>query len=290
MKSRKLITAVICLVLVSIMIFSSCGKATTASSTTSTADASTSTTASSDSDWNYILSKGTLVMGVTYFEPICYKASDGTLVGFDTELSKAVCDKLGITPVYQEIDWDSKEAELNAKTIDCVWNGFTVTEDRRENFDFTDYYMVNKQVAVVKTSKASTYSTLDAMSGAVMGAEADSAGDEFIKANATLSKNDFVSCQAQSNVLLELEAGTIDIGVIDSVMASAMLKSSSSTYTDLSILNLDLSDPEYYAVGFRKGSDAVAKINEAMAELKADGTLAKIAEKYGLTDAISFSA
>jgi len=103
-----------------------------------------------DSDWEYIKNKGELVIGITYFAPMNYK-ENGELVGFETEFAKAVCAKLGIKVKFQEINWDSKETELAGKTIDCIWNGMTIDEDRKANMSISIPYMQNKQVLVVKS-------------------------------------------------------------------------------------------------------------------------------------------
>ncbi len=108
--------------------------------------------AETDSDYAYIMDKGELVIGITYFAPMNYKDDSGKLVGFETEFAEAVCAKLGIKATFQEIEWDSKETELASKNIDCIWNGMTITEDRLENMSISIPYMQNKQVKVVKSA------------------------------------------------------------------------------------------------------------------------------------------
>ena len=103
-----------------------------------------------DSDWAYIQGKGKLVIGITYFAPMNYKDENGELVGFETEFAKAVCAQLGVEAVFQEISWSAKETELEAKNIDCIWNGMTITDERAENMSISIPYMQNKQVKVVK--------------------------------------------------------------------------------------------------------------------------------------------
>ena len=103
-----------------------------------------------DSDWEYIKNKGELVIGITYFAPMNYENEAGELVGFETEFAKAVCEVLGVTAKFQEINWSAKETELAAKNIDCIWNGMTITEERSEAMSITIPYMQNKQVMVIK--------------------------------------------------------------------------------------------------------------------------------------------
>lgn len=106
--------------------------------------------AEKDSDWEYIKNKGELVIGITYFAPMNYKNDKGELVGFETEFAKAVCEVLGVKAKFQEISWTAKETELAAKNIDCIWNGMTITDERKEAMSITIPYMTNKQVMVVK--------------------------------------------------------------------------------------------------------------------------------------------
>ena len=108
-------------------------------------------------DWEYIKAKGTLVIGITYFEPMNYIDENNELTGFETEFAKAVCEILGVTPVFQEISWTAKETELNAKNIDCIWNGLTITPERQETMEISKPYMNNKQVLVVKTENVDKY-------------------------------------------------------------------------------------------------------------------------------------
>lgn len=115
-----------------------------------TADASFDEITEKDSDWAYIKQKGELVIGITLFQPMNYFDEAGELTGFETEFAKAVCEKLGVKAVFQEISWNAKETELQAKNIDCIWNGLTITEERAAAMSITIPYMRNKQVLVVK--------------------------------------------------------------------------------------------------------------------------------------------
>ncbi len=103
-----------------------------------------------ESDWEYIQKKGKLIVGITLFAPMNYNDENGDLTGFETEFAKAVCEKLGLEVEFVVIDWDSKETELNAKNIDCIWNGMTINDERKANMQISIPYMENKQVVVVK--------------------------------------------------------------------------------------------------------------------------------------------
>lgn len=233
------------------------------------------------SDWDYISSKGTLIIGYTVYEPMNYPDETGKLIGFDTEFAEALCEKLGVTPKFVEIDWDSKEFELSSKKIDCIWNGLTVSEKRRQNMDFSSPYLKNEQAVVIRTADAEKYVDLASFDGASVVAEEGSAGAATIEAD--MPSAVFTGVLAQTDALLEVKAGTADAAVIDITMANAMV-GGGTDYAELMIVSgIDLMDEEY-AVGFRIGSDMTAKANEVISALLGDGTLKVLAEKYGLSD------
>lgn len=245
--------------------------------------------ASSDkTDWEYIKDKGKLTVGITLFEPMNYYDDNGELTGFETEFTKAVCEKLGVEADFQVIEWEKKEIELSSKTIDAIWNGLTVTEERKESMAFSTAYVRNKQVAVIKTENADKYATIEAMAGASCTAESGSAGETAIQSDSVLSKNSYIASAAQKDVLMEIKAGTTEIGVIDYVMAKASI-GEGTDYSDLMIVDGVELAPEEYAVGLRlEDKELVEKINGAIDELVKDGTLLKLAEKYDLADVYAF--
>lgn len=179
-------------------------------------------TASDDDDWAYIQQKGELVIGITLFDPMNYYDGD-KLIGFDTEYAEAVCAKLGVAPKFVEINWDTKEVELAAKNIDCIWNGLTVTQERKANMQFTDAYILNKQVVVIKNKNAKTFTDTASLSGATLVAEISSAGEGAIADDANLSKATYTAVAKQTDALLEVKSGTADAAVIDYVMAKSMV-------------------------------------------------------------------
>ncbi len=262
-------------------------EASAAESKTGEASSAADDTSSEGGDWQYIADKGTFVIGITLFEPMNYY-ENGELTGFETEFAKAACEKLGVEPVFQEIEWEQKELELNSKNIDAIWNGLTVTEDRKENMAFSTSYVRNKQVVLINSKNADKYTDLASMAGASCAAESGSAGEAAIQSDSVLSQNDYVAASAQKDVLLELKSGTVDVGVIDYVMAIASV-GEGTDYSDLMIVDGIELTPEEYAIGMRKGdTETVAKINGAIDELVADGTLKALAEKYGLADVYAF--
>ena len=249
---------------------------------------STDSTASEGGDWQYIAAKGNFVAGITLFEPMNYYDENGELTGFETEFTKAVCEKLGVEAKFQEIEWDKKEIELNAKTIDAIWNGLTVTEERKENMGFSKSYVRNKQVVVIKADNKDKYTDEASMAGASCAAESGSAGQTAIETSSVLSQNEFVGASAQKDVLLEVKAGTVELGVLDYVMAKASI-GEGTDYSDLMIVEGVELAPEEYAIGMRKGdTETIEKVNGAIDELVADGTLKALAEKYGLADVYAF--
>ncbi len=238
-------------------------------------------------DWTYLENKGTFTVGITYFEPMNYKLEDGTLTGFETEFTEAVCAEMGLTPKFQEIEWDSKELELSSKSIDCIWNGMTITDERKQNMTISVPYMENKQVMVVKKDR------LEALSQSVDGlnvvAEAGSAGEDV--ANAAKEGSDaffanavFESVEAQSTALLEVKAGTADVAVIDYIMALGTLREGSD-FEDLAMVTDQSFAPEQYGVALRKDSNTtVEKLNAAIQKVADSGKLKEIADKYNLGD------
>ena len=256
-----------------------CGGSASTSTAASSAAASAAPASSvaADSDLAYIQSNGKMVIGYTVYEPMNYTDADGNFTGFDTELATAVCEKLGVEPEFVEINWDTKETELAAKSTDCIWNGLTLTDDREENMACTKPYVKNAQVVVVKDGTDYT-STADLADKTVV-AEAGSAGEAAIQGDENLSKADYVSKSVQTDCLMEVAAGTADAAVLDLTLANAMI-GAGTDYASLKIV--DELNAEEYGVAFRKGSDAAAAADAAFDELKADGTMQALADKYDL--------
>ena len=257
-----------------------CGGAASTSTVASSAasgSAAASAAETAASDLDYIKEKGKMVIGYTVYEPMNYTDADGNFTGFDTELATAVCEKLGVEPEFVEINWDTKVVELDAKSIDCIWNGMTLTDDIMANTATTKAYAKNAQVVVVKDGTDYT-STADLVGKTVV-AEAGSAGESAIQDDENLSQADYVSKSVQTDCLMEVAAGTADAAVLDLTLANAMI-GEGTDYANLKIV--DELNAEEYGVAFRKGSDAAEAVNAAFDELKADGTLEALAAKYDL--------
>ena len=234
-----------------------------------------------DSDWAYVQGKGKLVIGMTLFAPMDYMDDNGELTGFEVDFGKAVCKKLGVDIDFVEINWDAKENELNSKKVDCLWNGLTITPDRKENMSITDAYLGNKQVMVTSKDNVEKYGK--DITDARIVAETGSAGEELATANDFFKTAKFTGVDSQAKALMEVKSGTADIAVVDYVTSIGSI-GEGTDYTDLAVVTAQEFEPEEYGIAFRKGSDITEKVNAAMKELAVDGTLLKIAEKYKLQD------
>lgn len=232
-----------------------------------------------ETDMEYVKAKGKLVVGITDFAPMDYQDENGEWIGFDADMAKAFGEYLGVEVELIEIDWDNKVLELNGKTIDCVWNGMTLTDEVKSAMETSNAYANNAQVVVLPAAKAGDYADVAALKDLIFAVEAGSAGEAEVAALGY--KNTPVHSQADT--LMEVKAGTSDAAVIDALMAAAMV-GEGTDYADLTY-TFALNSEEY-GVGFRKGSDLAAALNEFMAKAYADGTMTKIAEKYGVQAAI----
>jgi len=228
----------------------------------------------------------TIVVGYTIYAPMNYKDDSGKLVGFDTELAEKVFGNLGYKVIFQEIKWENKYTDLNGKTIDCIWNGFTANsadddgKQRSEKVDFSYNYMENQQVVVVK--KGSGITSAANLAARILAAEKGSAGESY-------AKKTFVSALAvkgftkQTDCLIEVKSGAVAAAILDVQLARSYV--GKGDYADLEIVEGISSDPEFYAIGFRKGSELTAQVNAELEKLAADGTIKALAEKYNLGNA-----
>lgn len=236
-------------------------------------------TATGDSDLEYIKSKGTLVVGITDFAPMDYKDESGNWIGFDADMAAAFAESLGVKVEFMEIDWDNKILELDGKTVDCIWNGMTITDEVKSAMDCSNAYCNNAQAVIVDVSVADQYQDKDSIKDLNFAVEAGSAG-AAVAAELGLS---FVEVSNQAGALMEVAAGTSDAAIIDSLMAAAMV-GEGTDYANLTYTAKLTS--EEYGVGFRKGSDVVEKLNEFFAQSAKDGTMEQIASKYGVQAAL----
>ena len=235
-----------------------------------------------DSDIAYIQANGKLVVGITDFAPMDYQDENGEWIGFDADMAKAFAKSLGVEAEFVEIDWDNKIMELGAKTIDCVWNGMTLTDEVTSAMSCSNAYCNNSQVVVVPADKAADFQSVDACSALNFAVESGSAG----KAEVEKLGYSFTEVKDQATALMEVAAGTADAAVIDSLMAGAMVGEGtgydSLTYT----VSLNAEEGEQYGVGFRQGSDLAQALNDFFAASYADGSMVECAETYGIQAAL----
>ncbi len=234
------------------------------------------------SDKDYIVGKGEMIIGITYFEPMNYIDDAGNLTGFETEFAKAVCEELGITAKFQEISWTAKETELASKNIDCIWNGMTATPEREDAMSVSQHYMKNKQVLVMRADKAAGVKNAD---GLTIVAEKESAGEGVATSDEFFANATYVAVDTQSKALTEVKSGTADGCVVDFVCSIGMI-GEGTDYADLVVVDTETFNEEEYGIAFRKGSDMTAAVNKAIETLINNGKLKEIAEKYKLEDQI----
>lgn len=249
---------------------------------TETPDADTSAeteSESADSDLAYVKEKGTLVVGITDFAPMDYKDESGEWIGFDADMAKAFAEYIGVDVEFVEIDWDSKILELDGKTIDCVWNGMTLTDEVKSAMECSNAYCNNAQVVIVAADKAEQYQTEESLKDLAFAVEAGSAGEKQVS---DLGLN-YTPVKAQSDALMEVAAGNLDAAAIDSLMAAAMVGEGTG-YENLTY-TVSLNSEEY-GVGFRKGSDLAEELNTFFVTSYEDGSMLECAQTYKVQAAV----
>ncbi len=257
------------LVCVMVLSFAACGNNTGAPADN----------ASAESDLEYIKAKGTLVVGITDFEPMDYKDENGEWIGFDADLAKAFAESLGVEIEFTEIEWSNKILELNNKSIDCVWNGMTLTEEVKAAMECTAPYCNNQQVVVVPADKADAYNSVESCKELNFAVEEGSAGNDMAEENGF----NYTPVKDQATAVMEVASGTSDAAIIDSLMAAAMVGEGTGYESLAYTIGLN---SEEYGVGFRKGSDVTEMLNAFFATAKESGQLEEIATKYGVQAAL----
>ena len=230
------------------------------------------------SDLAYVKERGKMIVGITDYAPMDYKDANGEWTGFDAEFARLVAEELGVEVEFFIIaDWSKKVFELDSKNIDCIWNGMTINEELLNTCSVSDPYVINAQVVVMKNDIIANYPDAASLVNLKFAVENGSAGQ---KAAEAIGAKNIVAVQDQAAALMEVAAGTADACVIDITMALAMTGVGTS-YADLA-MGLSLTS-EQYGIGYRKGSDVTAKVNEIMKKFMEDGTLDALAQKYNLT-------
>ena len=234
-----------------------------------------------DSDLAYVKDKGTLIVGMTDFAPMDYKAEGSDeWIGFDADMAKAFAESLGVQVEFLELgNWDTKAIELETRAIDVVWNGMTLTEEVRSLMSVSEPYCLNGQVVVLPKDKAADYTTVESLSDLSFAVENGPAGAEQLD-ELNIS---YTATQNQAAALMEVASGASDACVIDLLMAGAMIGEGTS-YPDLTY-TVQLNSEEY-GVGFRQGSDMTDAFNNFWKEAYAAGTVMETATTYGVQESV----
>jgi polar amino acid transport system substrate-binding protein len=218
-----------------------------------------------------------LVIGIDdKFAPMGFRDENNEIVGFDIDYAKAAGEKMDKEVVFQPIDWSTKESELNSGRIDLIWNGYTITDERKEKVLFTKPYLKNAQVIVTKAD--STISKMEDLSGKVVGVQSLSSASDALNANEIVSEIKTVT-EFKDNVLAlsDLKIGRIDAVVIDQIVADYYMTKEKDTFKLLD----DSLAPEEYGIGVKKGNEELlTELQNALDELNEDGTATKISEKW----------
>ena len=230
------------------------------------------------SDLEYVQSKGTLVVGITDYAPMDYK-NEEKWTGFDANLAEAFAESIGVTAELVEIDWDQKTELLEKGSIDCIWNGMTMTEELQEAISCSTPYLSNAQVVVLRSSEMKQYNTVENCQHLLFAVEAGSTGEALLKE----MKYRYTTFSTQREALQSVSEKKADATVIDIIMA-AYYTGDGKEFDSLGF-ELSLND-EKICVGFRKGSDLAEKANGFLRNAYEDGTIRSLAEKYGIENAV----
>lgn len=233
--------------------------------------------------------ENTLVCGVTIFENMNEQDENGNWTGFESEFAMEVGKLIGMDVKFQLIDWSQKYSELNSGKIDCIWNGFTANSyddgvARKDLVDFSYSYMLNQQCIVVKKSNIDAYTSEEDLVGKTAAVEGGSVGASYAK-DAVGENGKLVEFPAQISTFLEVNSGKSDFAVVDILLAKNIC--GNGDYEDLVIVDAITLAAEYYAIGFKKGSELTAKVNEAIKTLNDNGKLLELAKKYGLENSLN---
>ena len=277
MMKKRLLSAVMASAMV--LSLAACGGAkteTTAAETTAEKKEET-TTAGTTAAETAEAAGGTLIVGFDQdFPPMGFVGDNGEYTGFDLDLAKEVASRLGLEYKAQPIAWDSKDMELESGNIDCIWNGFTIT-GREDDYTWTTSYMANKQVFVV-ANDSDIKSQAD-LAGKVVEVQADSSAEAALKENQDLANTfgQLLTTPDYNTAFMDLEQGAVDAVAMDVIVAGYQIKQRNA---DFKILDDSLSEEEY-GVGFKKGNTELRdKVQGALEEMAADGTLAKISDEW----------
>jgi len=226
----------------------------------------------------YIVNKGELVLGLDdSFPPMGFRDENNNIVGFDIDVAKEVCKRMGISLKLQPISWEANEQELNSGNIDCIWNGMSVNSEREANMTLSEPYMENTMILVVL--KNSGYSSADNLKGKNIGVQSGSTAQQILEESDFYNQiGKVISYSDNITAFMDLETGQINAVFLDSVLANYYITSKGKNYA---VLSDGIAYKEDYAIGFRKGDTELRdKIQEILGDMKKDGALAEISQKW----------
>lgn len=275
---KKLAKLIAVMALVPAMLAGCGNSSSTADETTTAADtdaaAVTEEATGEDNSLQKVLDSGEFILGLdATFKPMGYTNENDEIVGFDIDCAEEVCARLGVKLVKQPIDWDTKEQDLDSGKIDCIWNGMSINASRQEVMNLSEPYMKNEMVFVVTAGSAiASQADLD---GKTVAVQSGSTAQEILE-NASLNITEN-ALATNVECLQQLELNLVDAVFMDSVVANYEIKESGKDYVLLS----DGLEEEEYAIGFRKNDQALRdKVQQTLSEMKADGKLGEISEKW----------
>lgn len=275
---KKLAKLIAVMALVPAMLAGCGNSSSTADETTTAADtdaaAVTEEATGEDNSLQKVLDSGEFILGLdATFKPMGYTDENDEIVGFDIDCAEEVCERLGVKLVKQPIDWDTKEQDLDSGKIDCIWNGMSINASRQEVMNLSEPYMKNEMVFVVTAGSAiASQADLD---GKTVAVQSGSTAQEILEnAGLNITEN---ALATNVECLQQLELNLVDAVFMDSVVANYEIKESGKDYVLLS----DGLEEEEYAIGFRKNDQALRdKVQQTLSEMKADGKLGEISEKW----------
>lgn len=230
--------------------------------------------------WSEIEDRGSIIVGLDdTFVPMGFRDNAGNLVGFDVDMAKEAIGRLGMEVVFQPIDWNFKEQELDSGNIDMIWNGYSITDERIEKVNFTKPYLDNQQIIVaLSTSDIEVKADLENRIVCTQNSSSALQAIESSGAKDTFKDGDIILFDTYNEAFMDLEAGRVDVVVADEILAKYYI--SERGEEQYKIVDGDFGDEEY-GVGVRKGDETLLNnLNKALDEMKADGTAAEISEKW----------
>ena len=230
-----------------------------------------------DNSLEEIKNKGSFILGLDdSFPPMGYRDENNEIVGFDIDVAKEVSKKLGVELVIQPISWSAKEQELNSKNIDCIWNGMSKTDERQQAMSLSNSYMKNRMIFVVKNE--SSINSLEDLKDKTIGVQSGSSAEEILEGTDLYNNlKNIVPYSDNIMAFMDLEIGQTDAVFVDEVLANYYIASNNKDYKVIE----EALDEEEYTIGFRKSDEQLCnRVNEVLKEMKDNGSLAKISEKW----------